>query len=88
MFGLGPEERNRRIEEIYRLVQSLRQPAPGLQITGCREAAVPLLVILIVLLLAYVFSSLGGQARQLILGLVLFIAVMFLMAAFVSRATR
>lgn len=88
MSGLSPEERQRRIEEIYRLAQSLRQPAPGMQIWGCREALVPLLAIVILLLLGYVYFSLSGEVRAFLLGILLFISVMFLVVALATRAIR
>ena len=87
MSGLTPEERNRVINQIHGLVESLREEE-GIQIRGCREAAVPLLGIGILLLLGYVVLNLSGQVRSFLVGLILVIAITSLGVYFVTQATR
>ena len=84
MSGLTPEERNRVINQIHGLVESLREEE-GIQIRGCREAAVPLLGIGILLFLGYVFLNLSGEVRAFLIGIILVIAVMSLGVYLVTR---
>jgi hypothetical protein len=85
MLGLSPEERQKRIEQIYKLIQSLRQPAPGLQFRGCRQAAISLLVIGVLFLLGYVFYGFSGDVRLLLLGIIAFTVVMSVIVYLVTR---
>ena len=88
MSGLSPEEKNALIDQMHGLLEALREDEYGLDIRGCREALVPLSIIVVAALLGYVFLNLSGLARAVVIGLILVIAVISLGAYLVNRFTR
>jgi hypothetical protein len=88
MSRLSPGERNRVIDQIHGQLEALREDEYGLDIRGCREALVPLLIVVILALLGYVFLRFSGLTRLLLGGLILVIALLSLGAYFATRPRR
>ena len=87
MSGLTPKEKNAIIDQMHGLVESLREDPHGIEIRGCREAVGALLGVGLVLLVLYVFLSLGELVGPVPIGILLSIAGAFLGLYLLVRAT-